>query len=219
MDTAPFSTDAVRRSMGFLTQAETLRLAAEGVLIPDPNSVLISPEVQVAAGSTLWPNTILQATEGGSIAVGAGTVLFPGTRMVAAGGRIAVGAGAEIGEEGGFTIKADGAALIAIGDGARLLGGGSLVGANRIGCGAQIIGPIRCQTCTLGDGGTYRDPEPDERGGVLKGSGVARGIDVPRGHVIQAFGLFAEGILRRQSYFHPESSRPKSSDPGPAGDG
>ena len=210
MDTALLSTDAIRRSMGFLTQMETLQLAAAGVLIPDPGSVLISPGVRVAAGSTLWPNTILQATEGGSIAVGAGTVLFPATRMVAAGGRIAIGAGAEIGEEGGFTIKAEGTALIAVGDGARLLGGGSLVGPNRIGRGAQILGPIRCQTCTLGDGGTYRDPEPDERGGVLKGSGVARGIDVPRGHVIQAFGLFAEGILRRQSYFHPESSGPGS---------
>jgi carbonic anhydrase/acetyltransferase-like protein (isoleucine patch superfamily) len=196
--------------MGFITRKETLQLAASGVLIPDPGSVLISPGVRVAAGSTLWPNTILQAAEGGSIAVGAGTVLHPGTRMVAAGGRIEIGAGAEIGEEGGFTIKAEPGDTISIGDGARLLGGGSLTRSNRIGHGAQIIGPIRCQNCRLGDGGTYRDPEPDERGGVLKGSGVARGVEVPRGHVIQAFGLFAEGILRRQSYFHPESSGPGS---------
>jgi hypothetical protein len=56
----------------------------------------------------------------------------------------------------------------------------------------------------LGGGGTYRDPEPDERGGVLKGLGVARNVDVPQGHVIQAFGLFAEAVMRRQSYFHPK---------------
>jgi hypothetical protein len=30
-------------------------------------------------------------------------------------------------------------------------------------------------------------------------------MDVPQGHVIQAFGLFSEGVLRRQTYFHPKS--------------
>jgi len=32
---------------------------------------------------------------------------------------------------------------------------------------------------------------------------------VPRGHVIQAFGLFTEAPLRRQSFFHP---RPENVD-------
>jgi hypothetical protein len=203
MNAVMSAVDATRRSMGFLTLGETLAIADGKVLIPDPSSVLISSGVAVAEGAVLWPNTILQASAGGAIAIGAGTVLFPGTRMVAAGGRITIGGQVEIGEEGGFTIKADGA-VIEVGDGARLLGGGSLTGPNRIGRGGQIIGPIRCQNCTLGSGGTYRDPEPDERGGVLKGSGVARQVEVPQGHVIQAFGLFAEGILRRQSYFHPK---------------
>jgi len=121
------------------------------------------------------------------------------------GGMVTVAAEAEIGEEGGFTIKAGAGEIVEIGDGARLLGGGSLTLSNRIGRGAQILGPIRCQNCTLGDGGTYRDPEPDERGGVLKGSGVARNIDIPQGHVIQAFGLFAEAPVRHQSYFHPKA--------------
>ncbi|HZH52317.1 MAG TPA: hypothetical protein VEZ16_10610 [Microvirga sp.] len=207
MDQPPSSTDAVRRSMGFLTVDETWRLAALDVLIPDPGSVLVSPGVELGNGVTLWPGTILQASNGGRIAVGGGTNLFPGTRLVAVGGRIVIGAQAEIGEEGGFTIKVDAGFAVEVGDGARLLGGGSLTGPSRIGRGAQILGPIRCQTCTLGDGGTHRDPEPDERGGVLKGSGVARGIDVPKGHVIQAFGLFSEGVIRRQSYFHPKPGR------------
>ena len=189
--------------MGFLTVDEALRLSSRGVLIPDPVSVLVSPGVELGEGAILWPGTILQVSNGGSIAVGSGTNLFPGARLVAAGGRIDIGTQAEIGEEGGFTIKADSGIALEVGHGARLLGGGSLIGPNRIGHGAQIIGPIRCQNCTLGDGGTYRDPEPDERGGVLKGSGVARNVEVPLGHVIQAFGLFAEGIMRRQSYFHP----------------
>ena len=197
--------DASRQRLGFLSAADTVSLTHRGVVIPDPTSVLISPSVRVGKGAVLWPGVILQIQENGVIAVGDDTQLFPGSRLVASGGSIMVGAQAEIGEEGGFTIKAGPAEIIEIGDGARLLGGGSLMLSNRIGRGAQIVGPIRCQNCTLGAGGTYRDPEPDERGGVLKGSGVARGIEVPRGHVIQAFGLFTEAPVRRQSYFHPKA--------------
>ncbi len=199
------TTDAARRALGFLSVGETAALARRGVLVPDPHSVLVSGGAALAEGVVLWPGIILQALDGGGIAVGAGATLFPGARIVASGGSVAIGAGAEIGEEGGFTIKAEAGERIEVGDGARLLGGGSLTRSNRIGRGGQIIGPIRCQDCRLGDGGTYRDPEPDERGGVLKGGGVARGIEVPQGHVIQAFGLFSEGVLRRQSYFHPKA--------------
>lgn len=196
--------DSMRRAMGFLSLEDTAGLGRQGVLVPDPHSVLVSPGVILDRDAVLWPGVILQALEDGNISIGAGTSLFPGTRIVASGGMVTIGQGAEIGEEGGFTIKAAAGARIEIGDGARLLGGGSLTLTNRIGRGAQILGPIRCQNCRLGDGGTYRDPEPDERGAVLKGAGVARDIDLPKGHVIQAFGLFAEAEVRRQSFFHPK---------------
>jgi UDP-3-O-[3-hydroxymyristoyl] glucosamine N-acyltransferase len=198
------SRDAARERLGFLSEADTIALSCLGIVLPDPGSVLVSGDVQLAEDVVLWPNVVLQVAMGGGIAIGRGTNLFPGTRIVATGGSVTIGAGAEIGEEGGFTLKAGAGEVIDIGDGARLLGGGSLTLSNRIGRGAQILGPIRCQNCILSDGGTYRDPEPDERGGVLKGSGVARGIEVPQGHVIQAFGPFAEAVMRRQSYFHPK---------------
>jgi carbonic anhydrase/acetyltransferase-like protein (isoleucine patch superfamily) len=204
MDEAQAPSDAARKRLGFLPLAETAALAHRGVLIPDPGSVLVSSGVQLEDSAVLWPNVILQATESGRITIGQGTNLFAGTRIVATGGMVAIGKDAEIGEEGGFTIKTGMGEVIEIGDGARLLGGGSLSQSNRVGRGAQILGPIRCQNCALGDGGTYRDSEPDERGGVLKGSGVARNVEVPQGHVIQAFGLFAEAVMRRQSYFHPK---------------
>jgi carbonic anhydrase/acetyltransferase-like protein (isoleucine patch superfamily) len=196
--------DDARRQLGFLSFAEAAALIHRGILVPDPGSVLVSADVDLEEDVVLWPNVILQATADGRIAVARGTNLFPGTRILASGGAVTIGAEAEIGEEGGFTVKAGAGDIITIGDGTRLLGGGSLTLSNRIGRGAQILGPIRCQNCTLGDGGTYRDPEPDERGGVLKGSGVARNVEVPKGHVIQAFGLFSEGIVRPQSYFHPK---------------
>ncbi|WP_114948946.1 hypothetical protein [Microvirga calopogonii] len=204
MNETGLRSDEARWRLGFLSLEDTAALGRRGILLPDPGSVLVSPGVQLEEGVVLWPNVILQISSQGHIAIGHGTNVFPGTRIVAPAGSVTIGAGAEIGEEGGFTIKAGAGDTIAIGDGARLLGGGSLTMSNRVGRGAQILGPIRCQNCTLGDGGTYRDPEPDERGGVLKGSGVARKIEVPQGHVIQAFGLFSEAVMRRQSYFHPK---------------
>jgi carbonic anhydrase/acetyltransferase-like protein (isoleucine patch superfamily) len=195
--------DGARRSLGFLSLQDTKALSDRGIVIPDPHSILISPQVQLGIGAVLWPGVILQCLEAGQIEIEAGTALYPGTRIVASDGSVRIGQATEIGEEGGFTIIAEGGDEIMIGDEARLLGGGSLIRSNRIGRGAQILGAIRCQNCVLGDGGSYRDPEPDERGGVLKGAGVARHVEVPQGYSIQAFGLFADAAMHRQSHFHP----------------
>lgn len=200
-------TDAARLQLGFLSLEATVALASRDILIPDPASVLVSPSAKLGKGVILWPGVIVECSSVSDLSIGDGTALLPGTRIVASNGTVMIGHDVEIGEEGGFTIKAESGAVIEIGDGARLLGGGSLTMANRIGRGAQILGPIRCRNCRLGDGGDYRHPEPDERGGVLKGSGVAHDIHVEQGHVIQAFGLFSEGIVRRQSYFHPKAGR------------
>jgi len=196
--------NAVRRSRGFLSVGDTYSLASAGVTVLDPFSTLVSPGITLAPGVTLWPGVILQTSDDGIIAIGPENQIFSGSRLVATGGRITVGAQAEIGEEGGFTIKADHNVLIEIGDGARLVGGGSLTLSNSIGAGAQVLGPIRMQNCVLEGGGTYREPDPDRRGAVLKGYGVARQINVPAGYVIQGFGLFSEAPVRKQSYFHPK---------------
>ncbi|MFC4173296.1 hypothetical protein ACFOYU_14710 [Microvirga sp. GCM10011540] len=207
MEAERLDPDAARRRLGFLALEETLALAQRGVLMPDPRSVLVSPGADLGEDVILWPNTILEVRGAGRIVVGAGTVLFPGSRILVSDGEVRIGTGAEIGEEGGFTIKAEAGATVEIGREARLLGGGSLASTNHIGDGAQILGPIRCQNCRLGSGGSHRHPEPDERGAVLKGAGVARNLELPQGHVIQAFGLFSDGVVRRQSYFHPKPGR------------
>ena len=198
--------DDARRALGFLTEGETEALGEHGIVVPDPSSVLVSSRVELGSGSVLWPGIILRLAIG-RLAIGAATQCYPGTRVVVEGGSVVIGRDCEIGEEGGFTVKADTGHIIAIGDGARLLGGGSLSGSNHVGAGGQILGGIRCRDCHLGDGGDHRDPEPGLRGGVLKGFGVARGLEVPRGHVIQAFGDFAGAPLRHQTFFHPEAKR------------
>jgi hypothetical protein len=198
-------TDEARRSLGFMSVADTAALAHREIVVPDPHSTLVSRSAELAPGVVLWPGVVLQVG-GGSLSVGPGTILYPGTRIVAEGGSILVGAEAEIGEEGGFTLKAGPGQALEIGSAARLLGGGALMLSNQLGDGAQIIGPIRCQNCRLGGGGSHREPDPDLRGAVLKGAGVARNLDIPQGHVIQAFGDFSTGILRSQTYFHPKPS-------------
>ena len=207
MITASPPTDQARLALGFLGEAETVALGASGIVVPCPQATLVSPGVILGPGVVLWPGVILQIVGEGRIAIGDGAILYPGTRIVAEGGQIRIGARSEIGEEGGFTIKA-GPDGIAIGENVRLLGGGSLSLGNNIGDGAQIIGPIRCQNCILGAGGSYRHPVADERGAVLKGSGVARGITLAQGLVIQAFGLFADAAVRQQSFFHPNERSP-----------
>jgi carbonic anhydrase/acetyltransferase-like protein (isoleucine patch superfamily) len=144
MNEARPSSDAARQRLGFLSLTETAALAHRDILLPDPSSVLVSADVRLEAGIVLWPNVILQASDGGRIVLGRETQLFPGTRIVASGGTVTVGAEVEIGEEGGFTIKVGPGDAISIGDGARLLGGGSIALSSRIGRGAQILGPIRC---------------------------------------------------------------------------
>jgi carbonic anhydrase/acetyltransferase-like protein (isoleucine patch superfamily) len=200
------ATNDARLRLGFLTVEQTIALAQQQVTILDPGSTLISSGVVLTAGIVIWPGVTLQCGGEGRIRIGKKTILLSGTRIVAQAGDIAIGDESEIGDEGGFTIQVFAREhRITIGKGARLLGGGSLAQTNDIGDGAQILGPIRAQDIRLGGGGSHRHPEPDERGGVLKGAGVARKLEVPKGRVIQAFGLFAEAPMHPQSFFHPKS--------------
>ncbi|MGH1479187.1 MAG: hypothetical protein ACRBM6_10800 [Geminicoccales bacterium] len=201
--------DTTRRALNFLSVQETQELGESGVAVADPHSTLISPTVEIGERTVIWPGVTVQCVDGkGSISIAPGAILFSGTRIVVSdGGTVEIGACAEIGEEGGFTLKAEAGVAITIGGGARLLGGGSLTSSNDIGPGAQILGPIRAQDCTLEGGETYCGSDPNRRGAVLKGCGVARTLTLAQGEVIQAFGLFAEADVRQQSFFHPPQSR------------
>jgi hypothetical protein len=90
-----------------------------------------------------------------------------------------------------------------VGNRARLAGSGIVSESCDIGHGAQVLGRIDVRNCRLGAGGDYQEPNPDRRGAVLKGAGLARDIVLDRGRVVQAFGVFAEADARWQSFFHP----------------
>ena len=178
MHTARDAADQARLALGFLSIAATVALAAREIIICDPYSTMIGPNVRFGTGIILWPHVVLS-------------------------GAVIIGDGVEIGADGGFSVFGD-RGTICIGADARLSGGGTLSRDNDIGAGAQILGAIQVRDCRLEAGSSWRGVDPDQRGGVLKGAGVAHGLHVPRGQVIQAFGLFAEARLCPQSAFHPK---------------
>ncbi|KAA2236033.1 AraC family transcriptional regulator [Salinarimonas soli] len=197
--------DRMRRSQGFLGIEETLGLAEGGTAILDPFSILISPGVRLGEGNVLHPGVTLFCAPGAELSVGRGNVFHGGTLMAADTGQIRIGDDNQFGE-GGFVARANRAgARIAIGTGGRYLGGAAVYGETELGSGSQLLGMISVTDCRLGAGATHRDPDPDRRGGLLKGFGTARNLAVGAGEVIAGEGTFSAGALKRQSFFHPKA--------------
>jgi len=199
--------DAAREGAGFLGIAQVLALADRGVTIFDPLSTLVSRRAQIGAGCVLYPTVIIECDQASACVLGTGNTLLPGTRIVAAGGgRISVGAGSVIGE-GGAQVKANRPdARIEIGDRTRLAGGAEVMGVTTIGTGCQVIGAIMAQSVQLEGGQDWAHPDPDERGAVLKGHGLARGLQLSRGEVINGNGDFSQAPVQRQAAYHPKTT-------------
>lgn len=195
--------DEQRRRAGFLSVSELLEGFGADNSIPDPYAVLIAPGVAIGRGNRLYPGVVIEAGVERRIVIGDDNVFWPGSTLRAVGGgRIEIGSRNQFGP-GGFTAHADGPeAVITIADRCRCLDGASLSGRVELGGGAQVLGPIAVQDCTLGGGGDYQTPDPDARGAVLKGCGRARGLSLGRGQVILGNGAFAEADLRPQSFYH-----------------
>lgn len=115
-----------------------------------------------------------------------------------------IGNGNEFGPAG-ITIKANMSdALIAVGDDGRYCDGASIMGKTNLGSGSQVLGNITVQGCTLAAGGTHQEPDPDKRAAVLKGFGLARGITLEVGQVVNGAGKFADAPVEWQHDYHPK---------------
>jgi len=51
---------------------------------------------------------------------------------------------------------------------------------------------------------TYRDTDPDRRAAVLKGFGLARGITLEAGQVVNGAGNFSKAPVEWQRTYHPK---------------
>ena len=198
--------DRQRRALGFLTVAETLALAAGGNVVLDPHSILISSAARIGGDNRFYPGVTIEAGTGAAIAIGDGNVFWPDTVIAAASGTIAIGNANQFGPSG-FTASLDGnGGRIEIGSHGRFREGASVSAGCILGDGAQILGPIQAQATILGAGGDYDKPDPNSRGGVLKGSGRARGLTIGRGQVIEGRGHFDRTDIKPQSFYHPRGA-------------
>lgn len=194
--------DRQRRALGFLTIAETLALTERGNVVLDPHSILISATARIGGGNRFYPGVTIQAGIGAEISIGDGNEFWPGTVIAAKAGAITIGGGNQFGP-GGFTASLDrSGGRIEIGSTGRFRDGASVFAGCVLGHGAQILGPIQAQTVILGAGGNHEEPDPDGRGGVLKGSGRARGLTIGRGQVIEGRGHFDAADIKPQSFYH-----------------
>lgn len=202
--------DSHRPALGFLTVAQVDALAEVGVRVLDPFSTLISAGVQIGRDTVIYPGVVVQRDEASTLALGAGNTLFPGAFLLAErGGSLVIGDGCELGP-GVVQVKANRPdADIRIGHGVRLLNGCELTGRSVLGDGCQIIGHVLAQSVQLGGGlGGDGWPNPDERGALLKGAGLARGIVLERGEVASCQASFTDAEVVRQTYFHPGGITP-----------
>ncbi|MBT1673089.1 hypothetical protein [Curtobacterium flaccumfaciens] len=202
--------DIARRAAGFLTVHEVTALAPD-VRVLDPGSVLIGAGVSVRPGAVLYPSTTLETRDGGVISVASGARLGPGpVTIVASAATVHIGEGAELGP-GPVTVVADGSDVV-IGGRARLTAGCLVEGPARIGAGAQVLGPVSVRDVELEDGGDHREPDPDHRGGVVKGTGPVRGVRVGLGEVVvggvaHAGEASGRPRIERQRTYHPDAPR------------
>ena len=197
--------DSVRRAEGYLTVTELLDAVGNENVVYDPFSVLISRNCKIGCGNIIYPCVYLTMTGAGRITIGDNNIFHSNSVVVAESGHVEIGNGNQFGE-GGFTAKANRTgAEILIGDKGRYLGGASVFGTSRLGTGSQILGNIMLDGCVLADGEAFTHDDPDHRAGLVKGTGSAKEITVPRGRVAVLNGQFRPDDLQQQSRFHRKS--------------
>lgn len=194
--------DVQRRTLGFLTIAETLALTARGNVVLDPYSVLISASARIGTDNRFYPGVTIEAGTGATIEIGDENAFWLGTVIAAEAGVIVIGNGNQFGP-GGFTASLDkSGGRIEIGSRGRFRDGPSVFAGCALGDGAQVLGPIQAQAVVLGAGGNHEETDPDARGGVLKGTGRARDLTIGRGQVIEGRGHFSAADIKPQSFYH-----------------
>ena len=194
--------NSTRRGRGFLTLTGLIDLLKQGNVVLDPNSTLISEAVSIGQNNLIYPDVIIECRNSGLIRIGSNNVFFPGTLLLADQGEIRIGDFNEFGD-GGVSLKANRAAsLIEVAHQVRLVRGVQALGQCLFGRGSQVIGSITVQDCVLGPGESYRGEDPNGRGGLLKGFGLARGLNVPTGFVIEGTGIFRQEECIAQSLNH-----------------
>ncbi len=191
-----------RIAQRLLTISEIIELSRRGNTVYDPFSALISRQCRLGIGNVLFPCVYLLCHEDGELTIGDNNTFHTNTLISAETNVISIGSNNQFGENG-FTAKANRKdANIQIGNFGRYLGGACVFGSSFLGSGSQILGAINVDSCQLEQGESHQSSDPGLRAGVLKGTGTARNLVVPIGHVIAGNGTFLADNLRTQLSFH-----------------
>ena len=196
--------ERAREQLGFLTADQLLGIVGSNNLLLDERSVLIGSGVAIGEGNTFYPNVVIANSGEGAVEIGNDNIFYPGTYLLSSVGSLCIGSGNEFGT-GGCTIKANMPDVqITIGDGGRYSDGANIMGQTTLGSGSQVLGNITVQGCELAGGGTYAEADPDRRAAVLKGFGLARGIVLRTGQVVNGSGNFCDAVVEWQRAYHPK---------------
>ena len=188
-----------REEQGFRTIGEMYELAKENSIF-NLFSVLISRSVYLGNGNIVYPNVVIENIAG-IIAIGDNNKLFNGTKIQNFSGIIEIGSDNEIGENGTSIKTVQG--KIEIKDNCRLMNGAQILDDCYLGNGTQVLGNIKMSGCTLADGESYKEKNPNVRGGVLKGFGTANKLRIEIGMVINGNGVMTVDMIERQEKYHP----------------
>lgn len=204
------SIDRSRQRAGYLPLNQMLALEDAGNVIFDPLSTLISSRASIGKDNVFHPNVRAECHDKGTLRIGSGNIFHSNTVIAAVTHSIVIGDGNIFGE-GSVCIKANSpGSAIEIGDHGRYCGIINLYGRLFLGSGSQILGSITAYDCSLAEGRSHRHPVADERGAVLKGTGIAREIHLSTGQVIDGWGPFRSENAVPQSTFHPPTLGPKN---------
>lgn len=198
--------DGARERMGFLTVREMQDLSNSQSIL-DFHSTLISRYASLGPNNVLYPGTVIESDDASELKIGTENVFYPGSIVQAVrGGKVDIGDRNTFGP-GGVQVKANlHSTNVVIGNDVRLVNGVELVGHSHLGDGSQIIGAIQAQSVVLEGGGGFLSAEVDGRGAVLKGFGLARGLRLNAGDVVNGVGDFSAHPVERQSDYHPRAN-------------
>jgi acetyltransferase-like isoleucine patch superfamily enzyme len=188
-----------REERGFRPIDEMYELAKENTIF-NLFSVLISRSVCIGKGNIIYPNVRIENIAG-TIIIGENNNLFNGTTIQNLSGKIEIGNANEIGENA-ISIK-NGQGKIEIKDNCRLMNGAQIMDDCYLGNGTQVLGNIKVNGCILADGESYKEKNPNKRGGVLKGFGTAKKLRIEIGMVINGNGSMTVDMIERQEKYHP----------------
>ncbi|HBS22322.1 MULTISPECIES: hypothetical protein [Thalassospira] len=197
--------DEQRSKLGYLSMSALMALSRTGNVILDPFSTLISIHAEIGHDNILHPAVRLDATLPATLEIGSRNMFYGNTMIDAQTGPITIGNGNLFGEGCVHVATSQPGAAITIGSDGRYRGSIQISGLSVLGDGSQILGSIIVRDVQLGAGGSFRHPNADERGAVLKGVGQGSGIILQTGQVIAGNGTLARENVRMQSFYHPDA--------------